>query len=250
MFVGVLDYDDEAARYDESRGGEPRAEDAARAIGALLPATARRVVDVGCGTGIVTGRLRAPGRRVFGADRSTGMLRLASARLPGAVVRSDAAALPLADASVDAVTMLWLLHLLDADTVGRVLAEAVRVLRPGGCVVTTVDKDAASFAVDSDVAAVLGPATARYLRPPTDAIDTLIRYGEAHGLVPDGRCTFVGYGQGRSPRAWQRRLPRMPWVPGAEPHVARIQQELATLPEQDEPRPAPVYRVLRLSRVS
>ena len=243
----MLDYDEEAARYDESRGGEPRAEAAARAIGGLLPATARRVVDVGCGTGLVTERLPARGRRVLGADRSTGMLRLASARLPGAVVRSDATALPLADASVDAVTMLWLLHLLDADTVVRVLAEAVRVLRPSGCVVTTVDKDAAGLAVDSDVAAVLRPATARYLRPSTDATDTLIRYGEAHGLVPDGRCTFVGYGQGRSPRAWQRRVANMPWVPRAEPRVARIQQELAALPEQDAPRPDPVYRVLRLS---
>jgi len=240
----VLDYDDEAARYDESRGGEPRAEAAARAVGGLLPATARRVVDVGCGTGLVTARLRAAGRCVVGTDRSMGMLRLAEARLPGAAVRSDATALPLADASVDAVTMVWVLHLLDADTVGRVLAEAVRVLRPGGCVVSTVDKDAAGLAVDSDVAAVLRPATARYLRPPTDATDILVRYA---GLVPDGRSTFVGYGQGRSPRVWQRRILSMPWVPGAEPHVARIQQELATLPDQDEPRPDPVYQVLRLS---
>lgn len=108
-FVGVLDYDAEAARYDESRGGEPRAEAAARALGGLLPATARRVVDVGCGTGIVTGRLRAPGRCVAGTDRSEGMLRHAVARLPGTTVRSDATALPLADASVDAVTMVWLL---------------------------------------------------------------------------------------------------------------------------------------------
>jgi ubiquinone/menaquinone biosynthesis C-methylase UbiE len=245
--VAVLDYDDEAARYDESRGGEPRAEAAARAVGGLLPVTARRVVDVGCGTGLVTARLRAPGRCVVGTDRSMGMLRLASERLPGAAVRSDATALPLADASVDAVTMVWVLHLLDADTVGRVLAEAVRVLRPCGCVVSTVDKDAAGLAVDSDVAAVLRPATARYLRPPTDATDTLIRYGEAHGLVPDGRCTFVGYGQGRSPREWQKRVLRMPWVPGAEPHLARIRRELATLPDQDEPRPDPVYQVLRLS---
>lgn len=121
------------------------------------------------------------------------------------------------------------------------------MLRPGGCVVTTVDKNTASFAVDSDLAAVLAPATARYFRPQSDAADSLIRRAATHGLVPDGRRAFVGYGQGCSPRAWRNRLRSMPWVPGAEPHLARIEQELAGLPDQDEPRPDPVYQLLRFS---
>jgi hypothetical protein len=63
--LSVLDYDREAARYDVTRGGDARADAAARAIETLLPAAARdvaRIADAGCGTGIVTVRLLRPGR--------------------------------------------------------------------------------------------------------------------------------------------------------------------------------------------
>ncbi|NEB11380.1 SAM-dependent methyltransferase, partial [Streptomyces coelicoflavus] len=43
----MLDYDKEAERYDESRGGEPRAAAAARAVLSLVPRQARRLLDVG-----------------------------------------------------------------------------------------------------------------------------------------------------------------------------------------------------------
>lgn len=48
----VLDYDDEAASYDATRGGEPRAAAAAQAITALLPPTTRSIVDLACGRGV------------------------------------------------------------------------------------------------------------------------------------------------------------------------------------------------------
>ena len=48
--------------------------------------------------------------------------------------------LPIGDCSVDLVTAIWLLHLLSADAADQLLAEAARVLRPGGHLVTTVDK--------------------------------------------------------------------------------------------------------------
>ncbi|WP_411543852.1 methyltransferase domain-containing protein [Kitasatospora sp. DSM 101779] len=52
--------------------------------------------------------------------------------MPGHVVRGDAARLPLAPGRADAVVLVRLLHLLpDAEPV---LAEAARVLRPGGVV--------------------------------------------------------------------------------------------------------------------
>jgi hypothetical protein len=38
-----------------------------------------------------------------------------------------------------------------------------------------------------------------------------------------------------------------PGVLSAEPQLARIREDLAGLPDQEEPRPDPVYRVLRLS---
>ncbi|GAA3653631.1 class I SAM-dependent methyltransferase [Streptomyces chitinivorans] len=148
----MIDYDGEARDYDASRGGEPRARAAAEALERLLPRGCRTVVDVACGTGIVTRRLLRPGRTVLGVDRSPGMLAPAAERVPGGVVRGDATQLPLASGSVDAVVIVWLLHLLP-DPV-PVLAEASRVLRPGGTLITTVDKDDAYFVPDSDIARV------------------------------------------------------------------------------------------------
>ncbi|MET9168915.1 hypothetical protein ABZW51_31100, partial [Streptomyces cellulosae] len=61
----MLDYDEEAERYDALRGGEPRAAAAAEAVLSLVPRQARRLLDAACGTGIVTRRFPAsrPGLR-------------------------------------------------------------------------------------------------------------------------------------------------------------------------------------------
>ncbi|NEC47432.1 class I SAM-dependent methyltransferase, partial [Actinospica acidiphila] len=149
----MLDYDEEAERYDALRGGEPRAAAAAEAVMSLVPRRARRLLDVACGTGIVTRLFPAsgPGPRVTGVDLSTSMTRRAAARLPGAVVRADSRRLPFRDASFDAVVSVWLLHLLtDPADVRAVVAECARVLRPGGVYVTTVHKGL-SHNVGSDI---------------------------------------------------------------------------------------------------
>ncbi|MER7203599.1 class I SAM-dependent methyltransferase, partial [Streptomyces sp. NPDC000188] len=131
----MLDYDKEAAVYDATRGGIPRARSAAEAVLGLVPPTARTLLDLACGTGLVTMRLTRPGLRPVGIDLAPGMLRAAAPRLDGAAVRGDSRQLPFRSASVDVVTVIWLLHLLpDARPV---IAEAARVLRPGGVLVTT-----------------------------------------------------------------------------------------------------------------
>ncbi|MGH3447965.1 MAG: class I SAM-dependent methyltransferase, partial [Nocardioidaceae bacterium] len=138
----MLDYDAEAGRYDETRGGERRAAAAADAIDQLLPGPGQRVVDVAGGTGIVSAQLAARGHPdVYVSDRSVGMLQVASTRLPGHAVQADATSLPLLAGSMDAVTTIWLLHLLGIEAVGLVVAEVARVLRDGGRFITTVDKD-------------------------------------------------------------------------------------------------------------
>jgi ubiquinone/menaquinone biosynthesis C-methylase UbiE len=183
--VVVLDYDREAATYDDTRGGEARATAAAEAIERLLPESARALADLACGTGIVTQRLGRPGRSVLGLDRSAGMLEKAGTRLPGAVLRADASALPFAPGSLDAVVIIWLLHLLpDA---APVLAEAARVLRPGGVLITTVDKDAGG--------------SIRPKGPAADRIDRVAELVAGHGLGPVGETRFTGLGQGRAGRA-------------------------------------------------
>ncbi|MFH9349746.1 class I SAM-dependent methyltransferase [Kitasatospora sp. NPDC017646] len=239
----MLDYDAEALHYDTTRGGEPRAEAAARAVDRLLPPDGRTVLDVACGTGIVTARLLRPGRTVLGVDRSPAMLRLAARRLPGAVLRADATGLPLRTGAVDAVAMVWLLHLLpDA---APVLAEARRVLRPGGVLITTVDKDDAYFTAPSDLADATAVLRRRHAPRATDGTDRLRAQAAALGLDPVAGAEFPGLGQGRSPRAWREAVTkgRIPWCRAAA-DAATVERALAALPDQDAPRPDPRYRLL------
>ncbi|MFD1662366.1 class I SAM-dependent methyltransferase [Streptomyces caeni] len=238
----MLDYDKEAAAYDATRGGEPRAAAAADAVLGLIPEGARRLLDVACGTGIVTRRLaaRRPGLRVTGTDLAHAMTRRAAARLPCAVVLADSRRLPFRDGTFDAVTSIWLLHLVDGpEAVRAVLAECARVLRPGGVYVTTVDK-AAAHDVGSDIDAVLAP---RPRRPARDAADMVAAHAAACGLVPSGQACFPGLGQGRSPRGAAADL-RRGWfttlTPGA-PLTERMAAALEALPDQDRARPDPVF---------
>ncbi|MFT5432001.1 MAG: ubiquinone/menaquinone biosynthesis C-methylase UbiE [Myxococcota bacterium] len=93
--------------------------------------TPGRVLDLGCGTGELTAQLP----NSIGADLSLGMLKRAWQKptLAGRLVVADGHSLPLADASVDAVTCLisfqYYLRPLQA------LREMRRVTAPGGCVI-------------------------------------------------------------------------------------------------------------------
>ncbi|MGW0947357.1 class I SAM-dependent methyltransferase [Streptomyces sp. NPDC002623] len=238
----MLDYDKEAERYDVSRGGEPRAAAAAEGVLGLVPVQARSLLDVACGTGIVTRRLAAgrAGLRVTGVDRAPAMARHAAARLPGAVVLADGRRLPFREGEFHAVSSVWLLHLVeDPVDARRIVAECARVLRPGGTYVTTVDKGA-SHNVGSDIDVVLA---SRPRRPASDTAALVESYAVGCGLVPAGQARFPGRGQGRSPRraiadlrrGWFVTLP--PGHPLADDFAAR----LAALPDQDRPRPDPAF---------
>jgi SAM-dependent methyltransferase len=250
----VLDYDREAARYDATRGGDARADAAAHAIEALLPAAAGRagrIADVGCGTGIVTVRLLRPGRSVLGVDGSAGMAAVAAGRLPGRIALGDVTRLPLASGSVDVVTMVWLLHLLAEAEVAAAVAEAGRVLNPGGLLITTVGKNDAAFDLADDAATILRPVRARFDHVQTDRLDRVVAVGGRHGLTLAAQTIFVGIGQGLSPRRWRKRLTgdAMPWITAAgRERVDALRAELAGLPDQDRARPDPVYHVAALRK--
>jgi len=83
-------------------------------------------------------RAALPGATSYvGLDLAHGELRLAAARgLP--VAQADAARLPVADRSVDAVVCSMAVQLLPLE---RALAEVRRVLRPGGIFVATLPTD-------------------------------------------------------------------------------------------------------------
>lgn len=239
----MLDYSEEADRYDASRGGEPRAAAAAAAVLGLVPEGAGALLDVACGTGLVTRRLSArEGLRVTGVDAAYRMARMAAGRLPGAVVLGDSRQLPFPDASFDAVSTVWLLHLLSGPGEGAaVVGECARVLRPGGVYITTVDK-AASHDVGSDIDAVLA---SRPVAAVADRAVLVDAYAGEHGLSPAGRASFRGHGQGRSPRSTIEDL-RRGWftrIPADGPLAARFTTALGNLPDQDVRRPDPRFGV-------
>ena len=242
----MLDYDVEAAGYDATRGGVPRARAAARAILALLPDRTRTVLDVGCGTGLVTEQLIRPGLRVFGVDTSPGMVRVAAGRVGPTLVLGDSRRLPFADGSLDAVSTVWLLHLLpDAPAV---VAECARVLRPGGVFVTTVDKDA-GHDMNSDIDQLFAP----YRRPRKahDAAPRVLAVAAEHGLGRVGEARFTGHGQGRSPAGAAAEVTRGYFASALvldEGQAGGLARRLALLPDPEVPRADPVYRLLALRK--
>lgn len=247
----MLDYDREAARYDATRGGDARADAAAAAIDGLLPPGVTTVVDVGCGTGIVTVRLVRPGRSVLGVDRSAGMAAVAAGRMSGRVTLGDVTRLPLPSASADAVTMVWLLHLIGSAASARAVAEAARVLRPGGLLITTVNKNDAVYHDRDDAAIMVGAVRAAAEDVQSDDAGRVAGLGAEHGLAPAARATFPGLGQGLSPNRWREQLRRehYSWTAAAGPDRMRdLDAALATLPEPDRARPEPVYQVIALRR--
>jgi SAM-dependent methyltransferase len=100
----------------------------ARIVEHLVAAGATTVLDAGCGDGALAAAAASSPLRVIGLDAADAMAR--AARAHGPVVRGDVTALPVADASVDAVVTVNVLYHLDQPTIA--LREARRVLRPGG----------------------------------------------------------------------------------------------------------------------
>ncbi len=88
------------------------------------------VVDLGCGTGDMCELAAGAGARVIGVDFSVGMLAGARERGIGELVRADAAALPLPDASATVVVCTFALR--NFVSIPTVLTEAARILRAGG----------------------------------------------------------------------------------------------------------------------
>ena len=100
----------------------------------------RRVLEVGCGTGLLAAALaERAAARVWAVDAEPEMVAIARERLPqGAGVRvGGAEELPFRDAWFERTVMRLVIHLVDT---GRALPELRRVLAPGGrAVVATFD---------------------------------------------------------------------------------------------------------------
>ncbi len=126
-----------AARWDEIRKYYVDEAEIERAMTALLPVgDVGELLDIGTGTGRMLEVYGAAARRAVGIDTSRDMLAVARANLERAGLRNcqvrlgDMYQLPAPNASFDTVTVHQVLHY--ADTPAAVIAEAARVLRPGG----------------------------------------------------------------------------------------------------------------------
>jgi len=140
-------YDRAAAHYDGTRwpvGIDVLIEHLSRRP---IPLSELELLDAGCGTGVYSAMLVDKVRRVTAVDLSEGMLGIARAKFRDqeragriAVRRASIEQLPFADGSFDVVMFNQVLHHLEDggdSTYGghaRALAEAFRVLRPGGLV--------------------------------------------------------------------------------------------------------------------
>ena len=114
-----------AAQYARARPSYPLG-----AVEWLLPADARDVADVGAGTGLFTRRLVERGLHVVAVEPLPEMRAQLVSSLPDVeALDGSGEALPLPDASCDAVFFAQAWHWVD---VARAGPEVARALRPGG----------------------------------------------------------------------------------------------------------------------
>ena len=156
IFDGLSDdYDLYRPRY--AQPSLHRMLDYAGPVGALL--------DLGCGTGILTRPLRdlLPRALVIGADPSNDMLaRAAAASPPGfAWLTCRAEQLPFADGSLDLMTVGQAAHWFDRPTF---YPECARVLRPGGTLAVLYNNRIRGTAVSEAQEALLAELSPGYTR--------------------------------------------------------------------------------------
>ena len=122
-----------SGKWDKLRDELFGSDFAFRAVAGLLD-DEWTVADLGCGTGAMTAILAPHVKQVIGVDASEEMLDAAKARLAAAknieFRKGSLEALPVFPDSVDAATLMLVLHHLPSPA--QALAEAARILKPGG----------------------------------------------------------------------------------------------------------------------
>jgi SAM-dependent methyltransferase len=148
-----------ADRYDRVRPGP-----AAAALDWLVPAGCAVAVDLAAGTGLFTRALAGRAARVVAVEPDARMREVLARRSPGLDVRAGRGeAMPLPDASADAVFVSTAWHWLDPP---RAVPEIARVLRPGGrlgIIWTSRDRDQ-DWVAELDLARAGGPGTLAEVR--------------------------------------------------------------------------------------
>lgn len=160
----VSEFTRQAASFNASE-----AANGAQSLDALIelarPAMPERWIDLACGPGVVARALAARVGAVHGVDATPTMVELAGREAARRGLSNttysvgDVAALPFPDASFDAAITRFALHHIPVPA--RVLAEAARVVAPGGAVVI------ADMAADEDADARAWAQEVERLRDPS-----------------------------------------------------------------------------------
>jgi SAM-dependent methyltransferase len=120
-----LSFGSVATDYDRYRPSPPP-----QALDWLIPPSAQAILDLAAGTGAVTRELIGRAPRVIAVEPDERMRAVLTARCPEAeVLAGRGEAIPLPDASVDAVVISAAWHWLNPD---QAVPEITRVLRVGG----------------------------------------------------------------------------------------------------------------------
>lgn len=205
--LGGFDDVDGAARpealagyLDAVRGLGAVADWKRRSFDLLEPRPGAALLDLGCGTGedalALAARAR-PGGRVLGVDRSATMIAEARRRAGGRAdvefVEADALALPVADGALDGARAERVL--LHVDEPARVVAEMLRVLRPGGRIVVA-EPDWATLVIDAPAPRtgrlVARAAAARFRSPSVGhTLRRLLRHAGAAEVTVAARTLVI-----------------------------------------------------------
>lgn len=102
----------------------------------------RTYVDIGCGPGDLVFMVAGKGIQSVGVDTSPELIELARMRNADLTPRPEfrvatAASLPVETGSADVATLIEVIEHLDEPTIDATLAEARRILRPGGTLIVT-----------------------------------------------------------------------------------------------------------------
>jgi SAM-dependent methyltransferase len=225
------------------------------------------VVDIGCGPGNLYATIGGTPQLLIGVDISPGALDLAK-RGGYTPLLADAQNLPLADGCADLVVANATIH--HCDDMAKVLAEAARLVKPGGLLVT--DKDAQATALNlSGLGLFLREirfflywlirskyylsveyrharqATETHNRQPGDGItpqvyyDTLIPLGFDVRVFPHNHDLGVEVFAGKIGRmSWKRRLAQR--LSGIDPDTPAAAQSIMCVARKctaDRPIPSP-----------
>jgi ubiquinone/menaquinone biosynthesis C-methylase UbiE len=176
--------------------------------------TARSVLEVGCGTGLVLSRIQQFASAAKGVDLSPGMLEKARERGLD-VVEGSATALPFADNSFDVTCSFKVLaHIPNVEVA---LSEMARVTRPGGYVLAEL------YNPHSLRALVKRYGPAGRIAAGAHEKNVYLRFDSptrAKAMTPSG-CTYVGARGIRivTPTALAMRVP---WIRGGLRRLERV----------------------------